>query len=196
MNSRGASAADIFAKLQLRGESSASWFVIISGGRASSASLREFSSDLGVLAGSPVRVMDCKETPFAAIVASLQNPNNDTVALAGLDKWLAADWEALDLNRSGLERRGPLIFWMSEKAADRMFEHAPNIRSYLASSLFHPGSDGSEITEPERLSRLQELSERFGMSNDEVVRKAEERTLPPSPSFVEWLILLKRGDLV
>ncbi len=169
---------------------------MIAGRRASSASLREFSNDLGALAGSPVRVVDCENMSFAAIVESSQNPNGDAVILTGLDKWSAADWEVLDLNRSGLERKGPLIFWVSERAVDQMFEYAPNIRSYLASSLFHPGSDGSEIAEPERLLRLQELSERFAMSNDEVVRKAQEGTLPPGPSFVEWLILLKRGDLV
>lgn len=196
MNSRGASAADIFSRLQLRGESSASWFVMISSGGARSTHLREFRSDFEVLAGAPVRIVDCEEMPIDAIAESSQNPDDDIVILVGLEEWSAVAWETLDLNRSSLERKGPLIFWLPEKAVAQMFECAPNVRSYLASSLFHLVSDGSEMTDEERLARLKDLSERFSMTGDEVIQRAEQGTLPSSPSFVEWLILLKRGDLL
>jgi hypothetical protein len=169
---------------------------MIAGGGERSLRLKEFRSDFEILADAPVRIVDCENRQIDAIAESTQSPNDDTVILAGFEAWRAVDWENLDLNRSGFERKGPLIFWLPEKAVARMFEHAPNIRSYLASSLFHLDTDSSEMTEAERSVRLQALTEHFSMSNEEVIRKAEDGTLPPSPSFVEWLILLKRGDLL
>ena len=52
------------------------------------------------------------------------------------------------------------------------------------------------MTEEERQERLKELSEHFGLTAEEVVQKAEARELPHEPEFVEWLVLLDRGDLV
>lgn len=196
MNSRVSSAADISARLQLRGEFSASWFVIVSDYGLNSKALTEFRDDMLLLSGSPVRIIDCDNTTITAIVEFLHRPGSDIVILVELDKWSTAHWEALDLNRSGLERRGALIFWLSEEAVSLMFEHAPNVRSYVALSLFHLGTDEAEIADTERLHRLQELSDRFMMNSDEVIRRAEDGSLPSTPSFAEWLVLLKRGDLL
>ena len=53
------------------------------------------------------------------------------------------------------------------------------------------------MTEAERQERLKELSEHFGFSGDEAVRKAEARELPHEPEFVEWLVLAgPRGSAV
>jgi hypothetical protein len=169
---------------------------MIADGGARSLRLREFCKEYRTLADAPVRVIDCEAAQIEAIVGFLQNPSVDTAILAGLGKWSPVEWEMLDINRSRLERRGPLVLWLSEKASRELFTHAPNIRSYLAASLFHLTSDGSEMSDVEREARLRELSERFGLSNDQVVRMAEQRSLPDGPSYAEWLILLGRGDLL
>ena len=51
------------------------------------------------------------------------------------------------------------------------------------------------MTEKERESRVSELALHYGTSNVEIVLKAESGELPPEPQFVEWLVLLGRGDL-
>ena len=56
--------------------------------------------------------------------------------------------------------------------------------------------DSGLMTEAERQERLKELSKHFGLTGEEVVRKAEAGELPHEPEFVEWLVLLNRGDLV
>jgi len=196
MDSRGASAADIYTRILLRGERSSPWFILIANGGARSPRLKEFCKEFRILAGIPVRVMDCEDKLIDAIVEFLHKPGDDTAILAGMGKWNAEDWKMLDINRSRLERNGPLILWLSETAASEMFNYAPNVRSYLAASLFHLSSDDSEMSDAERETRLRELGERFDLSKDEVIRMAEQGNLPAIPSFAEWLILLKRGDLL
>jgi hypothetical protein len=196
MYSRGASAADIYTRIRLRGDSSGSWFAMIAHGGARSMSLRDFCKEYRNLAGTPARIIDCEDGRIEEIVESLHNPDKDTAILAGMGKWNRAEWEMLDINRSGLERRGPLILWLSEKASGELFTYAPNIRSYLAASLFHLTSDDSEMSDAERETRLRELRERFQVSDDQVIQMAEQRSLPTIPSFSEWLVLLRRGDLL
>lgn len=52
------------------------------------------------------------------------------------------------------------------------------------------------LTTWERAARIGELEARYGLSSADVIKAAESGTLPPGPHFVEWLILLDRGDLV
>lgn len=196
MHERASSAAEIFARLRLRGDSSAPWLAVLSLSKTYSSGLKEFCDELEMLAAMHVRIVDCENTPITSIVESSHNPDSDILVLTGLEKWLPANWETLDLNRSGLERRGPLLFWLSPKAVTHMFQHAPNVRSYLGSSLFLLDFDSSAMSETERSARLKDLAERFGMSDEEVIRRAEEKNLPSNPSFAEWLILLDRGDLL
>jgi hypothetical protein len=98
--------------------------------------------------------------------------------------------------RSALERKGPVILWLASEDIANLANFAPNIRSLIGGSIFVVGPDGGIMTETERQQRLKELSEHFGFSGDEAVRKAEARELPHEPEFVEWLVLLGRGDLL
>jgi hypothetical protein len=52
------------------------------------------------------------------------------------------------------------------------------------------------MTSTERQERLADLESHFQISGSEVIAQAEAGTLPPEPHFVEWLVLLGRGDLV
>ncbi len=55
---------------------------------------------------------------------------------------------------------------------------------------------GEALNEAERVARVQELEKHYHLSSDSVIESAKVGTLPPSPHFVEWLVLLGRGDLV
>ncbi len=105
-------------------------------------------------------------------------------------------WRLLDIMRSALERKGPAILWLASDDIANLANLAPNIRSLIGASIFVAGPDGGIMTETERQQRLKELSEHFGLTGEEVVRRAESRELPNEPEFVEWLVLLGRGDLV
>jgi hypothetical protein len=98
--------------------------------------------------------------------------------------------------RSALERTGPVVLWVAPDALARLTELAPNIRSFIGSSVFIAGPEPGIMTNNERETRLEELRQYYQISDQEIVRRAQAHELPPEPHFVEWLVLLGRGDLV
>lgn len=114
----------------------------------------------------------------------------------GLDAWSLNSWLSLDINRDGMERQGALIFWLCPTAISELCQSAPNIRSFIGGSIFLLGPDEGIMTEEERQRRLEELARHYQLDNEQVIRMGEGRSLPPEPQFVEWLVLLGRGDLV
>ena len=52
------------------------------------------------------------------------------------------------------------------------------------------------MTAAERQQRISSLELHFHISSAEVIARAEAGNLPIEPHFVEWLVLLDRGDLV
>jgi hypothetical protein len=125
------------------------------------------------------------------------NPNIDYFLLWNFDKWTNIQWRKLDYLRSRLdhEKRCGLLI-MSEQSAERMINNAPNFSSWIDGKIFHLVL-GAEILTPEECeSRLVTLREWTGLSDNEVIKKAEIHQLPCDPEYGEWLILLGRGDLI
>jgi hypothetical protein len=116
--------------------------------------------------------------------------------VTGLDDADAEGWRALDINRSGLARRGPVILWLSNAGVAALCRHAPNIKSFVGGSIIALSHHGAAMTPQERRERVADLESHYAMSSDEVTRMAKSGRLPGDPEFVEWLILLGRGDLV
>ncbi len=52
------------------------------------------------------------------------------------------------------------------------------------------------MTDLERAERIAEFEAHFQMTSADVIERAQSGTLPTEPHFVEWLVLLDRGDLV
>ncbi len=77
-----------------------------------------------------------------------------------------------------------------------MCQYAPNIRGFIGGSIFALGPDEGVMSEGERQRRLRELADHYRLRNEQVLQMAEAGTLPPQPEFVEWLVLLGRGDLL
>jgi hypothetical protein len=75
-------------------------------------------------------------------------------------------------------------------------EHAPNIRSFVGGSIVYLGILGDAMTASERQQRISDLESHFQITSAEVILQAESGTLPTEPHFIEWLVLLDRGDLV
>jgi hypothetical protein len=52
------------------------------------------------------------------------------------------------------------------------------------------------MTASERKQRITDLESHFHMMSSDVILRAQSGKLPAEPHFVEWLVLLDRGDLV
>jgi len=189
-------AYEVARRLDLRGNESYSWFILIRPHGQDDAAIGAFAEELSAFLGAKPRILDVTGLLIDDLRGKLQSPAHDPVILLGFDERSADFWSSIDVNRSGLERSGGVIFWLSAKGASDLCTHAPNLRSFIGGSIFVVGTGGGEMSDQERMKRLEELAAFFGMENDQIIHKAEARQLPPEPEFVEWLVLLGRGDLV
>lgn len=152
--------------------------------------------DLAAKFDVPVRRVCAAGRPVGQLRADLQAPDDDAVLITGLDRFDPDHWRALDINRSGLARRGPIVLWLSAEGLTNLCSWAPNLKSFIGGSMFAAASHGGVMTAEERQQRLEQLAAHYRMSGEEVIRLAESGALPTEPQFVEWLVLLGRGDLV
>jgi hypothetical protein len=86
---------------------------------------------------------------------------------------------------------------LSEAMAREMMDIAPHVASWLSGSIgrIDPAKE-REATDLARERRLRELGEKAGMTNEDVVERAQSGELEPDPEYAEWLVLLGRGDLL
>jgi hypothetical protein len=89
-----------------------------------------------------------------------------------------------------------VILWLSSVGLTSLCEHAPNIRSFIGGSIVYLGMHGDVMTDSERQQRIADLESHFQITSADVILQAESGALPTEPHFVEWLVLLDRGDLV
>ncbi|MGH9444922.1 MAG: hypothetical protein ACRD3O_04230 [Terriglobia bacterium] len=185
---------EIARRLDMRGGNA--WIAVLSPPGSPDLALDELKTELRSILQISDRVLPLGTATFEGLRQDLQQPNDDAVVLsagAGLAK---EKWSSLDVMRSALERPGPVILWLAPNDVANLTEFAPNIRSFIGPSIFIAAPDGGIMTEEERQERLKELGQQLGLSNEEIIRRAESKELPPEPEFVEWLVLLGRGDLV
>jgi len=185
---------EIARRLDLRGPNP--WLAVLGPPTASATALDELQSELRSFLQVPTRVFSLETATFEDLQEAMQQPGDDAVVLTAGADLTPEKWSALDVMRSALERAGPIVLWMAPEAVAGLAESAPNIRSFIGSSIFVAAPDGGIMTEGERQERLKELEEHYRLTGEEIVRRAESKQLPPEPHFVEWLILLGRGDLV
>ncbi len=185
---------EIARRLEMRGGNA--WLAVLSPPADPSVALEQLQIELQSILQMPARLIPLETSTFESLRESLHQPGDDAVVLSGGAGLTAAKWSSLDIMRSALERTGPVILWLDSDDIANLVEFAPNIRSFIGASIFVAGPDGGIMTDSERRERLQELEQRYALTDKEVVRKAEAKELPLEPEFVEWLVLLGRGDLV
>jgi len=187
---------DIARRLEIRGRDSRSWILLLSPRTGGDSALSGLVADLSALLQCEVRLVDLKSTSSDQLVDALRQPDDDIAVLVANVSPEPALWSSLDLMRSALERKGPVVLWLPADCVAGLSEHAPNIRSFIGGSIYVVGPDGGLMTEEDRQKRLGELAKHYGLTNEEIVRRAEAKTLSSEPHFIEWLVLLGRGDLV
>jgi hypothetical protein len=185
---------EIARRLEMQGAHS--WLAVLSPLSDPTVACDDLNTELHSFLQLPTRVLPLKGFAFDRLLESLHQPEDDAVILfAGADLE-AGEWSSLDSMRSALERRGPVVLWMAPDAVARLTQFAPNIRSFIGTSIFVAGPEGGLMTEEEKQTRLEQLRQHYRVGDEEIIRRAESGELPPEPHFVEWLVLLGRGDLL
>lgn len=185
---------EIARRVEIRGETG--WLAVLTVAADTTAPLDELQTELQTVLQKPVRVIKLEPSTFEELREALHQPGEDVVVLSSGTGLMPEKWRSLDIMRSALERPGPVILWLTPGDVAGIADYAPNIRSFIGSSIFVAGPDGGTMTEAERQERLTQLSQHYEMTAEETVRRAEAKALPHEPEFVEWLVLLGRGDLV
>jgi hypothetical protein len=158
--------------------------------------LENFTLEVAATIGAAFRVLEVRDLPLEILQIRLCQPTSDGVILHGFELFNPDLWRAWDINRSRFERAGPIVLWVSPASLANLCNNAPNLKSFIGGSVFALNSSGSVITDEERLLRVRELEEHYHVSSEEVIKSAEAGRLQPDPHFVEWLVLLGRGDLI
>lgn len=113
-----------------------------------------------------------------------------------VDTWPAGEWARLDALRSRLEREHCAVLVLSEAAARHIFSEAPHFARFFTGSVWEltPGAD--ELREADRRERIASFERWAQMSTEEMIARAEKKTLPSDPEYAEWLVLAQRSDLL
>lgn len=188
-------AFEIACRIGLAGTKSGGWSVVIAPSANGNALLRDLQDEFAVQLGEKLRILDAKGVSVTDLRDALQAPGDDIVLVHGLEEWNDSAMEALDISRSAFERSGFVILWLPMAGLVRLYQKAPNVKSWIGASAFLIGPDSGLMSEDERRTRLSELHEYYSLTDEEVIRQAEGGSLPADPEFVEWLILLGRPDL-
>jgi hypothetical protein len=188
-------AFDIARRLEIRGQDSFSWLVIL-GDSHDITQIEEIADEVRLVGDTKARIVNAHPFNLEELRQQLRQSAEDVVFLLGLDQASDGDWAVLDVNRSAIERPGAIIFWLSLESIARLNSQAPNLRSFIGGSIFILSENGGMLTEPEREQRLAELEIQYGLSGHAILNLAREGQLPTEPDFAEWLVLLGRGDLL
>jgi hypothetical protein len=168
------------------------WMVLVTAPDLGAA--EELAAEMESLGGCDVaRVFEARDAEdLAARLAATPGP----AVVSGLDAWPASEWGHLDRLRSRFARDERTALVLGREAFEAIVRHAPNFSSWLGGSVVAYQPDSALLTDEERGGRLEALRAWAGISDEEVLARAELRTLPPDPEYAEWLVLLHRGDLV
>ena len=186
-------AFEIGRRLEIRGSSA--WFVVLRPAEDGEA-LENFAAGLAAVLDQLVRVVRTVGSSFEKLRGELNESAGDPVLIPDLNQADAERWRVLDVNRSAWLREGAVVLWLSAAGVTNLCSYAPNIRSIVGGSIFNLGTDGGAMTVAERDQQIADLESHFEMNSAEVIKQAESGVLPSEPHFVEWLVLLGRGDLV
>ncbi|MEP7122986.1 MAG: hypothetical protein ABJE95_18810 [Byssovorax sp.] len=129
-----------------------------------------------------------------ALVDELAGLGPDNVALLPLPANLHESVSrSLDYGRGRIpgSLRGAII--TSDAGVLALAAEAPNFWSWIGPRVWTLDPRAGQLDTEARLASLQEGT---GLSNVEVIERAEAGTLAADPIFSEWLVLLGKGDLL
>ncbi|XXT14445.1 hypothetical protein WME94_29780 [Sorangium sp. So ce429] len=100
---------------------------------------------------------------------------------------------ALDYERARLSGRPRGVIITSEAGLQLLAAEAPSFWSWVGPRVWHIDPLAGQLDVEARLSSLRQGR---GLTDAEVLERAEAGTLTLDPVFAEWLVLLGRGELL
>ena len=130
----------------------------------------------------------------AALVEELARMMPEDVALLPLPADIIVPVSrALNYERARLAGRPRGVILTSEAGLQALAAEAPNLWSWVGPRVWHIDPLAGQLDAEARLSSLRQGT---GLTDEEVLRRAEAGTLTPDPVFAEWLVLLGKGELL
>jgi len=182
------------SEFALRASTQPGWSILLVGPDQAQATIEALVDELRAQDETPA--LNHRPSTPESFVEHLQTAGDATVVLSGFDGFTESDWQHIDLLRSRLARRGSTILLLSTAAAIRLTESAPNMSSWIGSTVWRLDPSADILSPQASEQRLVGLRTSLGMDDAEVIALAERGQLPRDPEFAEWLALLGRGDLV
>jgi hypothetical protein len=140
-----------------------------------------------------VRVFQ-ERLPAPALIEELARMTSEDVALLPLPADIIVPVSrSLDYERARLAGRPRGVIVTSEAGLQALAAEAPNFWSWVGPRVWHLDALAGQLDAEARLSSLRQGT---GLTDREVLERAEAGTLPPDPVFAEWLVLLGRGELL
>jgi hypothetical protein len=117
----------------------------------------------------------------------------DVTILRGIEHLSVRELEALDSLRNVLIASPRILVATDHDGAAGLAVHSPNLWSWVGARSFAYSPDEGKMN---TAVRLQSLRDHFAMTDEQVIECAQAGTLPSDPAYIEWLVLLNRGDLI
>ncbi len=187
---------DLFALRVYAQPKSNSWSVLITDAETMSSKVEELKEEIEVISDLSVSILSALEDP-ETLLRNLAESISDYYLIWNFEAWDANQWQAFDMLRSHLDREafgGALL--LSKQPVNLLFDHAPNLTSWIGGRVYSIEERSDFLTEEERERRLDGFRTHYNYSDDEVVDFASRKEISLNPDIGEWLILLGREDLI
>ena len=102
---------EIARRLEIRGETG--WLAVLTPVTESTAALDQLQTELQSILQKPARVIQLEPSTFEELREALHQPDDDAVILSRGTGLTPEKWRSLDIMRSALERKGPVILWLA-----------------------------------------------------------------------------------
>lgn len=171
------------------------WFILLSPTGRSTATAEILKEELSALEAANIELA-VNPKGATELARSSKDTKTSVLLVAGLESFSDGEWRHMDLLRSQFEREAAIILVMEPSAAARLQHSAPNLMSWIGSSVWTLALDAESLSAEEREQRLQLLRQRTNLTDQQVLDLAARKQLPADPIYAEWLVLLNRGDLL
>jgi len=155
----------------------------------------DLAEEIATLDGRGLVHLVESSTIARGVIGDLRSRPEGTVVIDA-SRYEDQDWQFLDRGRSALARGGPTVLVMAPRSFDELMRVAPNLASWLGALVFEWDQAAGYLSEDEKAKRLDALRVWSGMTDAEVLEAASRGELRRDPEFAEWLVLLRRGDLI
>ena len=171
------------------------WFVLATPPHQLAETQETLEADVEAFTQVTPRVTSTVENSRDLVRAIRASPDG-VVLIGGLESFSDVEWRSVDLMRSRLEGDRTVVLLLSPKQLYLLVGSAPNLASWLTGGIWRLDEDVEQLSETERAGRLETLRTSTGMSDEDIIKGAQNGTLSREPQFTEWLLLLGRSDLI